>query len=52
MDDIEALASAEAAKLYADAWGGDYDPDDEGSRVAMEQLVTECKERIENERAK
>ncbi len=45
----EEQARARALDRYAGAWGSEYDPDDESSRDALEQLYRDELLRLEAE---
>jgi hypothetical protein len=45
----EEQARARALRLYPYAWGVEYDPEDESSRIELEQLVRDELLRMEAE---
>ncbi len=45
----EETARARALELYPDAWGCEYDPEDESARIELEQLVRDELLRMEAE---
>lgn len=45
----EEKAHAAALERCPDAWGGEYDPDDETSRIALEQLYRDELRRLSEE---